>query len=202
MLPAYHLGIQIMKKIFTAAAIISFVVIGFYYWGNVHTLESGVAYRSAQLFPTRLKQVINEYGIKSVLNLRGKSKSDWYQNEVRACHDLGVVHNSWKISALRRVSPNEIAAILRTIKSMPKPILIHCQGGADRTGLISAAWKFVRTKGSVKEAREELSPLYGHIPWFGNETIAMDKSFDRFVENYPKHMMLRLLITPVPKGAF
>lgn len=187
-----------MKKIFAAAAIISCLVIGLYYWGNVHTLEPGVVYRSAQLTPMRLKQVINEYGIKSVLNLRGKSKSDWYQDEVRACHELGVVHNSWKISALRAVPPNEISAILHTIKSMPKPILIHCQGGADRTGLICAAWKFVKTKGSVKEAREQLSPIYGHIPWFGNETIAMDKSFDRFVASYPKHTMLRLIFTAIP----
>lgn len=36
------------------------------YTGNVHVVESGKLYRSAQLEGPQLKQVINEYGIRSI----------------------------------------------------------------------------------------------------------------------------------------
>lgn len=171
-----------MKKIITALIVLAALYGGFYYWGNFHALVPGVAYRSAQLEPSRLAMVIKDYNIKSVLNLRGKSdSSNWYMDEVRVTEELGVRHESWKISALRHVSPKELSEILAVLDQLPKPVLIHCQGGADRTGLISAAWMFSRQHQSAEQAKQQLSFIYGHLPWFGNPTIAMDLSFAKFV---------------------
>lgn len=172
------------KKVFCALLCLIVAFAGFYYWGNVHVLDPGVVYRSAQLHPSRLAQVIDGYGIRSVLNLRGQSESQWYQDEIKVCTEKNVKHISWKLSAMREVSSAEIDLILYELENMPKPVLIHCQGGADRTGLVSAAYLY-GAGASAEDARKALSYLYGHLPWFGNRTIAMDLSFDRYVDQSP-----------------
>lgn len=179
-----------MKKLFIALLIAAATYGLLDYWGNLHTLEPGVAYRSAQLSSSRLETVIEDLGIKSVLNLRGNTGSQWYKDETQVCDRLGVEHVSWKLSALRRVPPVELDMILVTLEAMPKPVLIHCQGGADRTGLVSAAWMYSEKGVSPEEAESQLSPLYGHLPFLGNGTVAMDKSFRRFVERSEEGQVL------------
>lgn len=71
--------------------------------------------------------------------------------------------------------------------SVDKPILVHCQGGADRSGLFCAAWKLKIDNVSEEKASKQLSVVYGHVPhfmWSGTE--AMDSSFHdyaRFLAN-------------------
>src|ERR1051325_6405091 len=49
------------------------------YEGNLHVVRDGILYRSAQLDKAEIRSVVAEYGIKSVLNLRGANAgSPWY----------------------------------------------------------------------------------------------------------------------------
>ena len=43
------------------------------------------------------------------------------------------------------------------------PVLVHCKSGADRAGLFAALFLILREGATVAEAREELSPRYGHF---------------------------------------
>ena len=63
-------------------------------------------------------------------------------------------------------------------KDAPRPVLIHCKTGADRSGLAAAMWKVVVDKEPKSEAAKELSFWYGHIPI--GKTIAMDQ----FLKNW------------------
>ena len=152
------------------------------YVGNLHTVSAGVFYRSAQLDPAEIRSVAAEYGIKSVLNLRGANPgSPWYDNELAQSRELGLAHYDYPLSAKRFVTGRQIGELLDIIRQAPKPLLVHCKSGADRAGLISALYRYAVAGASADEADEELSLLYGHFPYLTSKSRAMDDSFWAFV---------------------
>jgi hypothetical protein len=48
---------------------------------------------------------------------------------------------------------------------LPKPVLIHCHGGADRSGLAAAVYLLLYTDTPIDEARRQLSWRYGHFAY-------------------------------------
>lgn len=174
------------KRWFMVITVVLTLASGFWFGvrgaDNLHVVQEGVVYRSAQMDPDTLRRTIVDKGIKSVLNLRGeKPDSHWYKKETGVTRSLGVQHLSHKLSALKEVSPEELESILLTIDAMPKPLLVHCVGGSDRTGLVVAAWVFSRKHQRPEAAHEQLSLRYGHFPYLWSSTDAMDHSFWNFV---------------------
>lgn len=132
--------------------------------GNFHTITSGEAYRSGQLDRSRLVYYIKTYKIKSILNLRGEMPgSKWYTEEMRASAENNVAHYDVSLSAYREPAEEDVRKLMTVFRSAPRPILIHCEGGADRSGLVSAMWMLVIDKQPKSKAGKELSLLYGHI---------------------------------------
>jgi protein tyrosine/serine phosphatase len=153
-----------------------------YVTGNVHAVVPGQVYRSMQLNKAKFEQVFNDYHIKSVLNLRGDNEgSDWYSNELAAENEHGVKHYDYPISARKTVSPQQINEIVDILRTAPKPILIHCRSGADRTGLISAVYLYAIQHEPATEAAQQLSLRYGHFPYLTSTTGAMDDSFNAYI---------------------
>lgn len=168
-----------------AAFAILLAVVGSTWWaiegdGNVHVLVSDVAIRSAEPSGNQLVEMKQRFGLRSVLNLRGSNAGKpWYDEELRTSRTLGLQHFDVALSAQHELSPAQIDAVLALIERAPKPVLIHCNGGSDRTGLISAAWLYAH--GSSKaEAEAQLALRYGHFPWLGSKTSAMDRSLKAF----------------------
>jgi protein tyrosine/serine phosphatase len=152
------------------------------YQGNLHTVSAGVLYRSAQLSKDEIKAAVGEYGIKSVLNLRGAHTGQpWYDDEREAAGEFGLAHFDYPLSAKRFVTSQQIADILDIVRKAPKPLLIHCKSGADRTGLVAALYRFAETGASAAAADQELSLVYGHFPYLTSRSGAMDDSFWAFV---------------------
>jgi protein tyrosine phosphatase (PTP) superfamily phosphohydrolase (DUF442 family) len=152
------------------------------YEGNFHAVQPGVLYRSAQLSRGELDRFARRYRIKSVLNLRGAHPGDgWYDGEMAAVHDLGIAHYDYPISAKRVVTRRQIAAILDIVRRAPKPLLVHCRSGADRSGLVAALYDYAVRGDSAAEADRQLSLAYGHFPYLTSRSGAMDASFAAFV---------------------
>lgn len=157
----------------------------FAYWqagGNFHEVEAGRYYRSAQLDAADLDRVIRQHGIRTVLNLRGANAGKpWYDAELATTRANGIVHLDYRLSARRPVTLAQMQEIVAMLRDAPKPILVHCQQGADRTGLVSALYRLSRGA-AVAEAEGELSlARYGHFPYLGSRTRAMDDSFHAYV---------------------
>ncbi len=153
--------------------------------GNVHTVAKGQLYRSAQLGDTHLTEVVREYGIKSILNLRGEGAGqDWYDDEITTSKTLDVKHYDYGIWASSEPSAKQIRDLIAILRSAPKPLLIHCQSGADRSGLVAALYVAAIEKRPADEAAQQLSLLYGHFPWLTSRSGAMDRSFWKYVNSH------------------
>ncbi len=131
---------------------------------NFHAIEDGVAYRSAQLDPQTLELVFQQYGIRTVINLRGRHEEQtWYRNEQAVADAAGVMLVDVEMSADRLPSREVLLQLYDTFLTAEYPILIHCQAGADRTGAAAAIWRMV-VRGDPREAAAaELCPGYGHF---------------------------------------
>jgi xanthine dehydrogenase large subunit len=118
----------------TAFAIYAFVI------GNFHQLDSN-AYRSAQLFSYNMPYYLKKYHIKTVINLRGHDPAKkWYQVEANITKQLGVELINFKMRSTKYLDINRSKKLIAIMQNAKKPILIHCQGGADRTSLASALY--------------------------------------------------------------
>lgn len=158
------------------------VIIGARLWyleeqGNFHAITSGEAYRSAQLDRDELEHYIHRYRIRSVINLLGRDENaEWYREEVSICKELKVAHYDIKLPSRSAPSEAKIRKLVSIFKSAPRPVLIHCRAGADRSGLAAAIWLVEIDSVSPYRARKELSIRYGHIPM--GPTHVLDKFFD------------------------
>lgn len=56
-----------------------------------------------------------------------------------------------------------VALVLAIIKEAPKPVLINCRAGVDRTGIVTAAYRMLVDGMSAKEAITEMDGF--HSPW-------------------------------------
>ncbi len=147
--------------------------------GNFHPITAGEAYRSALLDRDELEYYIKKYSIKSIVNLLGeKPKETWYKEEVQVSSEYHVKHYDLSLPALHEPNEEEVQKLLEIFKTAPRPVLIHCKAGADRSGLAAAMWKVIVDKEPKSEAGKHLSIWYGHVP-IGN-TIAMDHFFERW----------------------
>ncbi len=145
--------------------------------GNFHSITEGEAYRSAQLNGSRLEQYLRRHAIRSVLNLRGRhAGEEWYDDELAVCARLQVAHYDVALSASHEPTPQQVQELTAVFQGAPRPILIHCQAGADRSGLVSAMWKVVVDREPKAEAEKQLTFWYGHFPLGG--TRAMDRFFE------------------------
>src|SRR5436309_5048055 len=69
---------------------------------NLHTVIPGKVYRGAQPSAAALTRLANDYGIKTVINLRGLCPDlGWYEEEARLTHDLDLVQEDIGMSAYR-----------------------------------------------------------------------------------------------------
>jgi protein tyrosine/serine phosphatase len=154
--------------------------------GNVHVIEPDVLIRSGQLGPEALTALIRDQSIRTVINLRGEHpEKAWYRDEQKATSAAGTTLVNLKLSATRVPTEEEAASLTQALSAAQRPVLIHCEGGADRTGLASALYLALVEHRPVAEARRQLSIWFGHIPFLGNRTEAMDRAFDRMAAMQP-----------------
>lgn len=146
--------------------------------GNVHEVVPGELYRSAQLSGPSLKRTIARYNIRTVINLRGEnSGSAWYRDELAATATSDISHIDIAMSASKEPDDATVDRLIAAFKTDPKPILVHCEAGADRSGLASAIYELKIKNSPASEASRQLSFYYGHFPWLWSRTGAMDRAF-------------------------
>jgi protein tyrosine phosphatase (PTP) superfamily phosphohydrolase (DUF442 family) len=179
----------LLRWIFTVLTVLIGALLAYagylHYTANFHTIVSGEAYRSGQMDAAQLSRVIQEYGIKSIMDLSVTDAPALHQGEMETTKRLGVQHFDFSLSAIDEITVPRMDEIIRTLREAPKPVLIHCLAGSDRTGLVSALYCLTLKDEAPAQADRGLSVRYGHISL--SKTIAMDHSYWHYVSNYIAH---------------
>lgn len=134
---------------------------------NFVEVEKNKLYRSKTLEKEALERYITTHCIKSVLILRdAEPESQWYKDELEVAKKHNVIVHNIPLSKRRLPSNEEIAQILKLFDTAPLPMLIHCQAGADRTGMVAALWVLHKMEGTLQQAQAHLTQRRAHVQWF------------------------------------
>lgn len=149
--------------------------------GNLHTVVAGELYRSAQPSGADIASQHQRFGIRTILNLRGASPgAPWYEGERAAAQQLGIGHLDFAMSESLVLSRAEAEQLVTLMREAPKPLLIHCRAGSDRTGLAASLYMAAIAGADEEEAEAQLSFRFGHVPlpWL-SRAWPMDESFEQ-----------------------
>lgn len=131
---------------------------------NFHIVDEGRWYRSAQLSPQELRARAERHGLVSIINLRGaRPGEDWYDEELQVVEELNLEHVDveWTVRAIP--TRRELLRFLDAVADLPRPALVHCQAGADRTGLASALYGMIELGWDRNEALSQLTVRTYHV---------------------------------------
>lgn len=116
---------------------------------NLHKVSEDL-YRGAQPSAEGMKQ-LEKLGVKTVVNLRS-SHSD--RDELK---ETSLAYEHIEMTALNPESEDVVRFLQIVSDSNSVPVFVHCQHGADRTGLMCAIYRIVEQDWSKAEAIEEMT---------------------------------------------
>lgn len=146
-------------------------------WGNVATVIPGRLYRSNHPTPMRLARLARRYGLRTLVNVRGRRAcgSDALSREAAARY--GLTHIDMAFESRGAPHRERILRFADLYRTMAFPALLHCKSGADRAGL-SSALALMFEGGSTAQALGQLSLRYGHFS--RSKTGILDAFFHRY----------------------
>jgi protein tyrosine/serine phosphatase len=134
---------------------------------NLHRVDNNF-FRSAQPDAAGFKGLAAQYGVLTVISLRAFNADEPFARGL----DLRLVRypiHTWNIDSQCVVSA------LRTLRKarIDAPVLLHCQHGADRTGLVTALYRILYQGWDKDAALDEMQngnfgyhAVWGNIPRF------------------------------------
>jgi protein tyrosine/serine phosphatase len=131
-------------------------------WSNLAPVLPGRVYRCNHPTPTRLRGMVRRLGIRSLINLRGKTQSGSDALSREAARTLGLCFHDMAFESRGAPQRDRILRLYDIYQSTQLPAVIHCKSGADRAGL-AAGLVVLFEGGSAAEAMRQLSLRFGHI---------------------------------------
>jgi protein tyrosine/serine phosphatase len=118
---------------------------------NLHKIDDNL-YRSAQPTKQGMKN-LKKLGIRTIINLRA------FHSDTDELRGTGLLDKELSVKTWR-IEDEDVIRVLKIIRQKENgPFLIHCQHGADRTGVMSAMYRIVEQGWSKDDAIEEM--VYG-----------------------------------------
>lgn len=143
----------------------------FFFDENLIEVVPGGIYRSAQPSGPEMDELIERLGLRSVLNLRGeRGGSAWLAEERAVTSTRGVEHHTVRLGAKRMPPAPRLREIVEVLDTAPRPLLFHCEGGVERSGLVGAA-AVLLDGGDLAAARDQFAYSKGFVPWISRSEV-------------------------------
>jgi protein tyrosine/serine phosphatase len=146
-------------------------------WSNLAEVVPGKIYRFNHPTPGRLRRVTRSLGLRTLINLRGKTQSGSDALSREAARELGLDFHDMAFESRGAPQRDRIQRLHAIYTSIQTPAVMHCKSGADRAGLASGLIVLFEG-GTAADALEQLSWRFGHIRWA--RTGILDAFFLRY----------------------
>ena len=112
---------------------------------NFHWIVRDEAARAAQAYAGWLGPFLTRHGIRALINLRGTNpRFGWWRYERRVCDRLGIAHIDVMLDSRNLPRRDMVVSLFDAFDSAPRPLLLKCSGGQDRTSLAAALYLLQR----------------------------------------------------------
>ena len=125
---------------------------------NFHIVNDRI-WRSAQPSKESI-DVMKKHGLKTIINLRGSEENHLWES--RICDSLGIQYFHMPMDGREVPDTADLNNILRIIENQQnQPVMYHCLGGKDRTGIVTAIYHLKNSDVSFEEVHKEML-MYGY----------------------------------------
>ncbi len=131
-------------------------------WGNFAAVIPGKVYRCNHPTPARLRRMTARLGLRTLINLRGRTGSGSDALAREAAHELGLAFHDMALESRGAPQRDRILRLHGIYTTMQMPAVMHCKSGADRAGLASGLMVLF-AGGSAADALRQLSWRFGHV---------------------------------------
>ena len=134
---------------------------------NFHWVVPGEAARAMQAWAGHLKPFLSNRGIRAIINLRGRNDDvNWWKKETRQAGELGIAHLDAMLDSRKLPTRAMLATLIDGFDTAPKPFLLKCSGGQDRTSFAAALYLIHRDGwGAMDQALAQFARFpYLHFP--------------------------------------
>jgi protein tyrosine/serine phosphatase len=131
-------------------------------WGNFAAVVPGEVYRCNHPTPARLRRMTARLGLRTLINLRGRTESGSDALSREAARELGLTFHDMALESRGAPARERIMRLHEIYTSMQTPAVMHCKSGADRAGL-AGGLMVLFAGGSAADALGQLSWRFGHI---------------------------------------
>jgi protein tyrosine/serine phosphatase len=131
-------------------------------WSNLAEVIPGKVYRCNHPTAPRLRRLTRRLGLRTLINLRGRTQSGSDALSREAARALGLDFHDMAFESRGAPQRDRILRLHSIYRTMQTPAIMHCKSGADRAGLASGLIVLFEG-GTVAEALKQLSWRFGHI---------------------------------------
>ena len=131
-------------------------------WSNLSPVIAGKIYRCNHPTPGRLRRMTERLGLRTLINLRGKTQSGSDALSRETARKLGLDFHDMALESRGAPQRDRILRLHGIYQTMQMPAVMHCKSGADRAGL-AAGLMVLFAGGSSADALRQLSWRFGHI---------------------------------------
>ncbi len=134
---------------------------------NFHWVVPGEAARAMQAWAGGVKTFLRRRGIAAIINLRGRNDDlSWWRHETALARSIGVAHLDAMLDSRKLPTRAMLERLIESFDSAPRPFLLKCSGGQDRTSFAAALY-LVHRDGwqAIDIARRQFARFpYLHFP--------------------------------------
>jgi hypothetical protein len=134
---------------------------------NFHWVVPGECARAAQAWAGGVGPFLEKRGIKALINLRGRNDDlSWWRKETGAAQARGIAHLDAMLDSRKLPTKAMLARLIEAFDQAPRPFVLKCSGGQDRTSFAAALYLVHREGWSAMDkARAQYARFpYLHFP--------------------------------------